>query len=94
MTGTFGGALEARGISAAGGRLTSDSTGEIETEDHVLVIKRIHVVLRLRAEEQHRATAGRVHGFFAGKCPVYRSLQNAIAITSELVFEPLGPAAG
>jgi uncharacterized OsmC-like protein len=55
----------------------------------VLVIKRIHVRLKLKAEETHRKTANRVHGFFADKCPVYRSLYKAIDITTELHFEPL-----
>jgi uncharacterized OsmC-like protein len=37
---------------------------------------------------EQRATAERVHGMFAKFCPVYRSLHTAIAITTELVFEP------
>ena len=49
MLGTFGGALEARQIDASGGRLTADVTGEVETEDRVLVIRRIHVAMRLEA---------------------------------------------
>ena len=63
--------------------------GEIELEDNVLVIRRIHVRLRLKAEEAHRETANRVHGMYAERCPVYRSLVAAIAITTELVFEPV-----
>jgi len=58
-------------------------------EDHVLVIRRIHVVLKLKAEESQRESAIRVHGFYADKCPVYRTLKQAIAITTELVFEAL-----
>jgi uncharacterized OsmC-like protein len=54
----------------------------------VLVIRRIHVRLRLKANEDQRATAERVHGMYADRCPVYRSLKAAIAITTELVFEP------
>jgi len=68
----------------------AEGTGEIEKEEGVLVVKRIHVVLRLKAEEQHRDTAERVMGFFADKCPIYRTLKPAIAITTELAFEPLG----
>lgn len=82
MVGTFGGALEARKIDASDGRLTADVRGEIENEDGVLVIRRIHVAFTLRAPEDSRKTVDRVHGFFAEKCPVYRSLQAAIAITS------------
>jgi uncharacterized OsmC-like protein len=67
----------------------SETVGEVELEDNVLVIRRIHVVLRLKAEEAQRETAIRVHGFYAEKCPVYRTLKPAIAITTELVFEPL-----
>ena len=82
MLGTFGGALEARKIDASDGRLTAEVRGEIETEEGVLVIRRIHVAMKLRAQEEARETVERVHGFFAPKCPVYRSLTPAIQITS------------
>jgi hypothetical protein len=55
----------------------------------VLVIRHIHVRLRLKAEECHWETANRVHGFFADKFPVFRSLRAAISMTTELVLEPL-----
>jgi len=58
-----------------------------------LVIRRIHVRMKLKAEESNRETAERVHGFFADKCPVYRTLKNAIAITTELVIEALPQSA-
>ena len=51
MLGTFGGALEARQIDASHGKLTADVTGEVEEEDGVLVIRRIHVAMRLTAAE-------------------------------------------
>lgn len=43
--------------------------------------------MKLKAEVSNRETAERVHGFFADKCPVYRTLKDAIAITTELVIE-------
>jgi uncharacterized OsmC-like protein len=89
MLGTFGGALEARKIDASNGRLTADARGEVENEDGVLVIRRIHVELTIRASEEQRQTVERVHGFYAAKCPVYRSLQAAIQITSSLVLVPM-----
>jgi hypothetical protein len=52
----------------------------------VLVLRRIHVRLELRATAEHRETAERVHGAFADACPLYRSLKPAIAITTELVL--------
>jgi uncharacterized OsmC-like protein len=61
-------------------------TGEVELEEKVLVIRRIHVVLELRAAADQRDTAQRVHGFFARSCPLYRTLHGAIAITTELAF--------
>ena len=92
MTGTYGGALEARQIDASNERLVSEAVGEVELEDNVLVIRRIHVRLILKTEESNWETASRVHGFFAGKCPVYLSLKAAIQITTELVLEPVGPS--
>jgi uncharacterized OsmC-like protein len=67
--------------------LTADATGEVETEDGVLIIRRIHVVLRLKAAPEHRQTVERVHGIFADLCPVYRTLKPAIEITTELAFD-------
>jgi uncharacterized OsmC-like protein len=66
----------------------SEAVGEVEVEDGVLVIRRIHAKLKLKADQAQWETAQRVHGFFADKCPVYRSLKNAIAITTELILEP------
>ena len=59
----------------------------METDDGVLIIRRIHVVLRLKASAEHRETAERVHRIFADFCPVYRTLKPAIEITTELAFE-------
>jgi uncharacterized OsmC-like protein len=82
MLGTFGGALEARKIDASDGRLRANVRGEIESEDGVLVIRRIHVEFELQAPADAHATIDRVHGLFADKCPIYRSLRAAIQITS------------
>ena len=86
MLGTFGGALEARQIDASGGKLSADVTGEVETEEGVLVIRRIHVVLRLVAPEEAREIVERVHGMYAMRCPLYRTLHTAIALTSSVEF--------
>jgi uncharacterized OsmC-like protein len=82
MLGTFGGALEARQIDASGGRLVADVVGEVETEESVLVIRRIHVSMRLAAPPESRETVERVHGLYAMRCPLYRTLRGAIALTS------------
>ena len=82
MLGTFGGALDARHIDANNGNLIADVTGEVETEDGVLVIRRIHVAMQLAASEQVRETVERVHKMYAMNCPLYRTLHNAIQLTS------------
>jgi uncharacterized OsmC-like protein len=84
MLGTFGAALEARQIEAGAGRLSADARGEIETEDGVLVIRRIHVSFTLAASDSARETVDRVHGMYAMQCPLYRTLRNAIALTSSV----------
>ncbi len=92
--GTFGGALEARHINASGGRLVADVTGEVETEENVLVIRRIHVAMQLAAPEDVRETVERVHGFYAMNCPLYRTLHKAIQLTSSYVLtSPLADTA-
>jgi uncharacterized OsmC-like protein len=82
MLGTFGGALEARKIDASGGKLLAEARGEIETEDGVLIIRRIHVDFTLAASPELGETVERVHSFYIDKCPVYLSLRAAIQITS------------
>jgi len=88
--GTFGGALEARQIDASNGKLTADVTGEVEAEDGVLVIRRIHVAMHLIATEDVRPTVERTHNAYPLHCPLYRTLHNTIQLTSsfELLVAP------
>lgn len=93
MLGTFGGALEARHIDANHGRLTGEVTGEIEAEEGVLVIRRVHVKMRLEASGDVADTVERVHGVYPMKCPLYRTLHKAIALSSSYeIVPPAGPA--
>ena len=82
MLGTFGGALEARQIDASDGKLTAEVTGEVETEDNVLVIRRVHVAMRLVADPELKEKIDRVHEVYAMNCPLYRTLHKAIQFTS------------
>ena len=91
MMGTFGGALEARQIDASNGKLTAEVTGEVESEEGVLVIRRIHVAMRLVVPEAARETVERTHSFYAMRCPLYRTLHNTIRLTSS--FELVMPEA-
>jgi uncharacterized OsmC-like protein len=67
--------------------LAADVTGDVELEQNVLVIKRIHVVYKLGvAADAPRETIERVHGIHKDGCPVYRSIHRAIDITTELTY--------
>jgi uncharacterized OsmC-like protein len=67
--------------------LWAEVKGEIETEDRVLVIKRIHVIYHLKASADSGEVIERVHKIHAEHCPVYRSLYKAIEITTEYRLE-------
>ena len=88
MVGTFGGALEARQIDPNEGRLSAEIAGEVETEDNVLVIRRIHVAMTLIAPDSARETVERVHGIYAMSCPLYRTLHGAMQLTSSVTLAP------
>jgi len=61
--------------------------GEIETENKVLIIRRIRVTYHLKASEANRETVERVYGIHHQHCPVYMSLHKAIEIKTELRIE-------
>ena len=88
MLGTFGGALEARHVDASHGRLTGEITGEVESEDGVLVIRRIHVSMRLIAPEEVKAVVERVHGIYPMHCPLYRTFHRTLELTSSYTLVP------
>ena len=92
MLGTFGGALEARHIDASNRKLVAEVTGEVETEEGVLIIRRIHVAMRIVAPASARETIERVHGLYAMRCPLCRTLHNAIQLTSSYELEAQGAA--
>ncbi len=63
--------------------------GEIEKEDGVLVIRRIHVNYKLRVPDpdEVRDTVARVLEMHVDKCPVARSLKGAIEVTTGVEFQ-------
>ena len=58
--------------------------GEVEKDDGVLVIKRIHVTYNLAADAADEDTARRAHEVHHGFCPVYRTIESCVDITTEL----------
>lgn len=63
-------------------------TGEVESEDRVLVIRRIHVTYRLKTAAENHDAALRVNDMHKGYCPVYRSIHDSIDITTDVEFLP------
>ncbi len=60
----------------------------MEEEEGVLVIRRIHVSMRLVPREGTREKVERVHAVYAMSCPLYRTLHNAIRLTSSFELVP------
>ncbi|MFQ5923034.1 MAG: OsmC family protein [Anaerolineales bacterium] len=79
--------MEARDIPAGEGRLTSEATGEIELDEKVLVIKRIHVKYTLKLDPEKREAAERVHEHHARYCPVARTIKECVDITTSLEMD-------
>lgn len=64
-------------MKASEGRLIAEARGEVESDDGVLVLRRIHVTYR-RAFDLHPP-----------KCPVYRSIGAAVEITTSVELSDL-----
>lgn len=76
-------------MQASAGRLTSEATGEVENEDGVLVLKRVHVVYTLALDAAaDREAVQRAFDHHMPRCPVYRSIGAAVEITTALELVP------
>ena len=80
----MGGALEARDIPAGEGYFTGTATGYIGKEGGVLIIRAVHVDYHLRLDPAKREAAERAHRLHAERCPVARTLQGCVRITTSL----------
>ena len=78
--------LEARGIKASDGWLIGLVKGEVEKEDNVLVIKRIHVHYQLITTPDKYETAERGHKLHAQYCPIAKTISGCVDITTSLEF--------
>ena len=76
--------MAARHVSFEKESLYADTVGEVETENKVLVLKRIRQTLHLTAEAKDRESIERVLRVYEDSCPVAVSIKPAIEITSEL----------
>ncbi|WP_420826243.1 OsmC family protein [Egibacter rhizosphaerae] len=74
-------------MPADDGRLVGLAEGEVGLDGKTLVLQRIHVRFELQVDpDADRATIDRVHGFFADRCPVYRSIHPQIHCSTEVTL--------
>ena len=67
--------------------MSADAVGEIEKDERVLVIKRIHVRYRLEVDADADSEAiDRAMKTHPRSCPVYRSVHPQIDITTSLAL--------
>jgi uncharacterized OsmC-like protein len=87
LLGTLARALRVREINSDADHLHMDAVGEHEVEDGVVILRRIHVTAHLRAKSSQRESVERVFPLFTTKCPVHRSIEKAIDITTDFDFQ-------
>lgn len=90
MTGTVGGALEARGISASPDKLQVEAVGTIEDVDGKMILTSIKLHYKLTLPKDKRAAAERALMHHEGLCAASESVRRGIKVEweSELVEEP------
>lgn len=67
--------------------MVAEAEGDVEVEDKVLILKRIRVRYTLAGcPQDKREAAERAHAFHASRCPVARSIEAAIPVTTQLAF--------
>lgn len=62
--------------------------GEVESEEGVLVIRRISVQHRLALSEDVRGIVEEVHSSYPMRCPLYRTLHRCIEIETSFELVP------
>jgi len=90
MTGTIGGALEARGISASPDKLQVEAHGTIEDVDGEMILTGIKMHYKVSVPKDKRAAAERALEHHEKKCAASESVRRGIKVhwVSEIVEEP------
>ncbi|MBZ5697586.1 MAG: OsmC family protein [Acidobacteriia bacterium] len=83
MTGTFAGALEARGIRADSEKLQVEAEGRIEDVDGKMILTGIKVRYRLKVPKDKRASVERALEHHEGLCPASESVRRGITVEWE-----------
>jgi uncharacterized OsmC-like protein len=62
--------------------------GDVEVDDGVLVVKRIHVTYHLTVDSgDDKGKVDRAFRFHPSRCPVYRSIHPQIAVSTSLELD-------
>jgi organic hydroperoxide reductase OsmC/OhrA len=85
LLGTFRGALAVRGVDVGADALTAEAIGDVIVEHGVPLLKRVTVQYHLSVPPgADRSVIEHAHSVHHRACAVSRSLEAAIAITTEL----------
>jgi uncharacterized OsmC-like protein len=60
--------------------------GEVEKEDGVLVLKRVRATFRVTVPDRTKETVERVAQLAISKCPVARSIEGSIAVSTAVEY--------
>ena len=63
--------------------------GEVELDEKILVIRRIHVTYTLRLDPEKREAAERAHQHHIPACPTARTIRGCVDITTALEMQDL-----
>lgn len=89
MVGTFGRALEVRGIPSQPNRLSADIEGDIVDEDGVMALRAIRIRYRVALPPGKRDDAERALRFHERGCPLANTLRGAVDVSYVADFQDL-----
>ena len=89
MVGTFGRALEVRGIPSQPDRLSAKVEGDIVDEDGVMALRAIRIHYRVALPRGKREEAERALRFHERGCPLANTLKGAVSLSYSADFEEL-----
>ncbi len=89
MVGTFGRALEARGIPSQPGRLFAEVEGDIVDEDGVMALRALRIHYRVSIPPGKKEEAERALHFHERRCPLANTLRGVVELSCTAEFSEL-----
>ena len=94
MLGTFGRALEIRGIPSQPNRLSADVEGDIVDEEGVMALRAIRIRYAVKLPPGKLEAAERALRVHERGCPLANTLRGAVAVTYTADFTEIEGSAG